>query len=114
MIAEWHIYASGPNQKTKNGVKGQKYWKGDGTGDNGNNQVKDAIKEATDFTDTFNLTTLLGAWMPQDNKEGDLDEWEVIKFARYFTKKLKQNNIPWCVNVLDVYYDTAPTKGPSI
>lgn len=111
MMAEWHSYASGPNKKIlSNGKKSPKYWKGDGAGDEGKDQVDAAISEATDFTDETKIPTLLGAWMPQDNKNGSLTQDEVIKFARYFVKKLEEANIPWCLNVLDVYYDTASNQ----
>lgn len=101
MLAEWHVYASGPNKK----VGGQKYWSGDGIRD-GRDNVKEAIREATDFTRRSNLLTYLGAWMPADNKGGSLDQTEVINFARFFAKKLKKEKIPWSLNVLDRYYDT--------
>lgn len=101
MMAEWHIYASGPNKKKD----GQKYWKGNGA-TKGQENVKNAIYEATDFTKKNNLLTYLGAWMPQDNKGGDLNEDEVISFARFFVSELRSVNIPWSLNVLDRYYDT--------
>jgi len=101
MMAEWHIYASGPNKKKD----GQKYWKGNGT-TKGQENVKNAIYEATNFTEKFKLRTYLGAWMPQDNKDGDLNEDEVISFARFFANELRSVNIPWSLNVLDRYYDT--------
>lgn len=101
MMAEWHIYASGPNKKKD----GQKYWKGNGT-TKGQENVKNAIYEATNFTEKFKLRTYLGAWMPQDNKDGDLNEDEVISFARFFVNELRSVNIPWSLNVLDRYYDT--------
>ncbi|KAL9985175.1 hypothetical protein ACROYT_G007545 [Oculina patagonica] len=101
IMAEWHIYASGPNKKQG----GQKYWKGDGVPE-GQQNVKNAIEEATNFTKDSGLKTYLGAWMPQDNKGGDLNEDEVINFARFFVTELKSVNIPWSLNVLDRYYDT--------
>ena len=101
MLAEWHIYASGPNKK----ASGQKYWSGDGRPD-GRANVDKAVKEATDFTHSSGLLTYLGAWMPTDNKRGGLDQTEVISFARYFARQLKEKKIPWSLNVLDRYYDT--------
>lgn len=101
IMAEWHIYASGPN-KIKDG---QKYWKGNGN-PKGQENVRKAIYEATNFTKNFKLRTYLGAWMPQDNKDGDLKEDEVINFARFFVTELRGVNIPWSLNVLDRYYDT--------
>ena len=101
MMAEWHIYTSGPNKEKD----GQKYWKGNGI-PKGQEKVKKAINEATNFTKESKLRTYLGAWMPQDNKDGDLTEDEVISFARFFVTELRGVNIPWSLNVLDRYYDT--------
>ena len=101
MLAEWHIYASGPNKK----LGGQKYWSGDGF-PHGRDNVRKAIKQATIFTRSSNLLTYLGAWMPTDNKDGSLNETEVIKFARFFASELRKQKIPWSLNVLDRYYDT--------
>ena len=108
MLAEWHIYASGPNKK----IGGQKYWRGDGTPDhkNGRDNVRDAIKKATDFTKSSKLLTYLGAWMPTDNKDGSLNENEVIHFAHYFAGELRKAKIPWSLNVLDRYYDTRKSE----
>ncbi|KAL9970425.1 hypothetical protein ACROYT_G022801, partial [Oculina patagonica] len=108
LMAEWHLYASGPN-KDKGG---QKYWKGDGTPDdkNGRDNVRKAIKQATDFTKKRNLLTYQGAWMPADNDGGALEEREVINFARFFASQLRKKNIPWSLNVLDRYYDTGNSE----
>lgn len=108
MMAEWHMYASGPNKK----IGGQKYWRGDGTPEhiNGRENARIAIKQATDFTKTSNLLTYLGAWMPADNKNGSLDENEVIHFARFFARELRKENITWSLNVLDRYYDTEKSE----
>lgn len=108
MMAEWHMYASGPNKK----IGGQKYWRGDGTPEheNGRENARIAIKQATDFTKTSNLLTYLGAWMPADNKNGSLDENEVIHFARFFAGELRKENITWSLNVLDRYYDTEKSE----
>ena len=105
MLAEWHVYASGPNKK----VGGQKYWSGDGIPD-GRANVKKAIKYATKFTKRSNLLTYLGAWMPADNKGGSLNQTEVINFARFFASQLKMKHIPWSLNVLDRYYDTSRSQ----
>jgi len=105
MLAEWHIYASGPNKK----VGGQKYWRGNGR-PNGRENVNKAVRQASDFTDSSGLPTYLGAWMPADNKDGSLDQAEVINFARYFTITLKEKGIPWSLNVLNRYYDTEKSE----
>ena len=101
IMAEWHIYASGPNKKPG----GQKFWKKNGT-DKGRDNVKLAIEPATNFTRDRGILTYLGAWMPQDNKDGDLNQQEVINFARYFVEQLCNAGVPWSLNVLDRYYDT--------
>ncbi|VDI33424.1 Hypothetical predicted protein [Mytilus galloprovincialis] len=107
MMAEWHIYASGPNKRHRNnGKPGQKYWSG--TGDHvGKSNVMTAIGYANYFTSVYNLTTYLGAWMPQANENGDLNQTEIINFGKYFVQVIKP--IPWSMNVLDTYYDTKNT-----
>lgn len=105
MMAEWHIYASGPNKKLENGEKSQKYWEGNGTVV-GQSNVNAAIKEATDFTTASGLKTYLGAWMPWDNKEGALNQTEIINFGKFFASRLREESIPWSMNVLDAFYDT--------
>ncbi|CAG2239563.1 unnamed protein product [Mytilus edulis] len=107
MMAEWHIYASGPNKRHRNnGKPGQKYWSG--TGDHvGKSNVMTAIGYANYFTSFYNLTTYLGAWMPQANENGDLNQTEIINFGKYFVQVIKP--IPWSMNVLDTYYDTKNT-----
>ena len=105
MLAEWHVYASGPNKKDG----GQKYWSGNGMR-KGRANVEKAVKEATDFSRGSGLLTYLGAWMPTDNKAGSLKQNEVINFARFFAGKLKEKQIPWSLNVLDRYYDTLTSQ----
>lgn len=105
MMAEWHIYASGPNKKRG----GQKYWKGDGK-KKGRRNVKKAFKQATTFTKKTKLLTYLGAWMPTDNKKGSLRENEVINFGRFFAQELRKIKVPWSLNVLDRYYDTKESR----
>ena len=68
--------------------------------------MQKAIQDATNFTKDTGLRTYLGAWMPQDNKNGDLSEDEVINFARFFVRELCNATISWSLNVLDRYYDT--------
>ena len=101
MMAEWHIYASGPNKV----LGSKKYWSDNGTS-GGRNNVKTAIKHATDYTKKSDLLTYLGAWMPQDNANGSITESEAINFARFFVAELGKVNIPWSLNVLDRYYNT--------
>lgn len=105
IMAEWHIYASGPNKKEG----GQKYWSGDGTGE-GKKNVNKAISYALEYTKNSKLLTYLGAWMPADNAGGSLKEEEVISFGQYFASQLGKENIPWSLNVLDRYYDTSKSE----
>ncbi|CAG2257954.1 unnamed protein product [Mytilus edulis] len=63
-----------------------------------------AIGYANYFTSVYNLTTYLGAWMPQANANGDLNQTEIVNFGKYFAQVIKP--IPWSMNVLDTYYDT--------
>lgn len=105
IMAEWHIYASGPNKKEN----GQKYWSGDGTGA-GKKNVDKNIGYAVDYTKNSKLLTYLGAWMPTDNSGGSLNQEEVISFGQYFTSQLGKQNIPWSLNVLDRYYDTSKSQ----
>ena len=105
MMAEWHLYASGPIKTPGS----QKYWSGNGKGQSQEN-VKKAINDATHFTNVTGLRTYLGAWMPQDNIKGTLTQAEVIKFAVFFVKELRRAKIPWSMNVLDNYYDTKESK----
>ena len=105
MMAEWHIYASGPNK-----VQGsKKYWNGDGIPE-GRQNVRNAIQQATSFTEDTGLLTYLGAWMPQDLQFGKLTEAEVINFARFFIGELCDVKVPWSLNVLDRYYDTKEAR----
>ena len=105
MMVEWHLYASGPNKEKDS----QKYWSGDGKS-GGQANVEEAISYATSFSNKTGLLTYLGAWMPHDNANGGITETEAIKFARFFVKELRKENIPWSLNVLDNYYDTKKSK----
>ena len=93
MMVEWHDYAAGPNQKSGS----HRYWSENGSDEQCRNlQLINAIKEAKNFA----LLSYFGAWMPQDNESGSLNEEEV------FASELKKDQIPWSLNVLDVYYNT--------
>lgn len=99
MIAEWHLYASGPN---KDG--GQKNWEGEGKyGDRQN--VTKIVNDALDFTRRSGLKTWVGAWMPMDNITAALDQDEVHNFGTFFLKSLNEAGIPSTVNALDHFYD---------
>lgn len=106
MMAEFHLYAVGPNKYSKS----PKYWVGNGTPDGtGRTQVLDAIKGVKNFTEETNLYTYFGAWMPVDSKKANLEQWEVLEFAKYFVETMKKEGIPWTLNALQKYYDS--TKG---
>ena len=96
-----HDYAAGPNKK----IGSRRYWSGDGTNEQRQN-LKNGLKDAQNFAASSGILSYFGAWMPKDNKQGALDESEVISFARFFVNELKINGIPWSLNVLDDYYDT--------
>lgn len=103
LMAEWHIFASGPNK-----VNGSaKEWYGDGSSI-GQNNVDKAFEYATNWTRDTNVPTYLAAWMPQDNKDGSINQTEAILFSRYFINNLRP--IPWSLNVLDVYYNTSTSE----
>ena len=101
LMVEWHDYAAGPNKK----IGSRRYWSGNGTDEQRRN-LKDGLEVAKDFATLSGLHSYFGAWMPRDNKEGALNEIEVINFARFFVHEFKLKNIPWSLNVLDNYYDT--------
>lgn len=61
MMAEWHIYASGP----KKNLDGQKFWRRDGI-PKGQTKVRKTISEPKKFSSDTGLLTYLGAWMSQD------------------------------------------------
>lgn len=102
IMAEWDIYASGPNKIPH----GKNFWKGDGKGVKGQIKVKKAIRRATLFYSDIGFPIYVGTWMPQDNKGGDLKQKEVIKFARFFVSELCRHGIPRSLSDLDRYYDT--------
>lgn len=98
LMAEFHIYASGPNKKTTS----PKYWVGNGTTE----QRQTLLDEIALAKASVPLKLYFGAWMPQDNNYGELVQSEVENFARYFVSVMKTEKIPSALNVLDVYYDT--------
>ena len=115
MLVEWHFYAGGPNKqnilikKTGRIRPSLRYWTGNGT-ETERRVLKDFIEIAEDFTKISGLLGYFGAWMPKDNKFGQLDQEEVINFARFFVNELKIKKIPWSLNVLDDYYNTRKSK----
>jgi len=99
MMAEWHLYASGP---TQNG--GQKNWEGNGSESDREN-VTSIIDIAMSWTNNSGIYTYFGAWMPMDNINGDLNQSEVENFATFFLQQLSNAGIPWSANALDQYYE---------
>jgi hypothetical protein len=104
MMAEWHLYASGPNK-----TGGQKNWEGNGSASDREN-VTSVIQIAQDWTAQSGLPTWVGAWMPMDNKSGDLNQSEVEAFAAFWTEQLYLADIPNSVNALDHFYDTTANE----
>ena len=110
IMIEWHDYAAGPNKKTlRSGRPSRRFWAGSGSEKQRQN-LRDSIQEAQGYASRTNLLSYFGAWMPRDNKKGELDETEVINFAKFFVNELKIAQIPWSLNVLDDYYDTKESR----
>lgn len=84
MMAEFHLYASGPNNKEDSA----KYWDG---AEKGKQNVIDSIQPAVDWTKNTGVYTYFGAWMAEDNTKMALNEDEIKSFARFFVKTLKDN-----------------------
>lgn len=99
-IAEWHLYASGPDHSG-----GRKNWVGNGSESDREN-VDSLMKDAETFTSNSKVGTWIGAWMPYDNINADLNQEEVENFACYFAKAAKSKGIPWAMNKMENFYDT--------
>eukprot|EP00960_Hanusia_phi_P026843 746501-Hanusia_phi.AAC.7 len=100
LMAEWHLYASGPNKQ----VGGQKFWEGAGSQED-RERVNKIFRDAVAWTASSKIPTWVGAWMPYDNIDASLTQEEVEAFACYFTSVARENNIPWSMNKLDNFYD---------
>ena len=98
MMAEWHLYASGPNQ---NG--GQKNWEGDGSDEDKEN-VTSIIDLATAFTSSSGIPTYFGAWMPY-SQDGLITQYEAEAFGTFMLEQLSIAHIPWTVNAIGNLYD---------
>ena len=96
MMMDWHNYAGGPNRFIWSG-KGTEIQKG---------YVMQAVQKANDFTRRTGIPTYQGEWQPRDNRNGRLDQMEVMSFAKYFVELCKNESIPWSLNDFDQYYDT--------
>ncbi|WP_211830355.1 cellulase family glycosylhydrolase [Kistimonas asteriae] len=98
ILAEWHRYASGPNQQG-----GSKDWHGDGSPEE-RRILLDAVSTARHFQQSTGIPTWLGAWMPWDNANASLDQQEIDAFATFFTTTLASHQIPWSMNELNAVY----------
>lgn len=98
IMAEHHHYAAGPTNKTN-----KRYWEGCGNATHRRNLLE-KLELAKNLTD---LKTYWGAWMVQDNHEGGINQTEAECFAEFFVSTLKQWGIPWSLNALENYYNTA-------
>lgn len=103
-LAEWHLYASGPN---KDG--GQKNWVGNGSTSDKLN-VDSVMNEAMSFTLKTGVKTWIGAWMPYDNIGGSQNQTETEAFACYFATAASKRKINWAMNKLENFYDTEMNK----
>jgi len=99
MLAEWHLYASGPN---KGG--GQKNWEGTGSSSDRANLIS-VVDIALNFTKNSGIPTYFGAWMPWDNINNSLSDDETMHFCKFFIETLEIKGIPWSVNALNHFYD---------
>lgn len=105
LMAEWHLYASGPNKKLlNNGRESQKYWAGTGSAVD-RARLTSVLDIAQAWSTSSGIPTWFGAWMPYDNKEGDLEQGEVEDFACFFDLTLKKYGIPWSMNKMENFYD---------
>ena len=100
MIVDWHRWAAGPSADTTHPYKP---WSGTGT-DEQKLQVKSIIQFANNFTDRYDIPTYQGEWMPRD-KGGQLNQTEVMSFAKFFVEACKEAQIPWTLNQFDEFYD---------
>ena len=101
MMVDWHNYAAGPNGLEMH----PNYWSGKGT-DEQKGRIRKAMLDANRFTARTGIPTYQGEWMPRDNRQGLLDQMEVMSFAKYFVELFKDAQIPWSLNSFDQYYDT--------
>ena len=110
MLVEWHYYAAGPNKRLfRNGRPTERYWSGNGT-ESQRQVLKNFIELAENFANSGGLLGYFGAWMPRDNLYGQMQQEEVENFARFFVNELKVKNIPWSLNALENYYNTASSE----
>ena len=101
MLAEWHLYASGPNKKA-----GNKHWEGRGSKSD-KRKVTSIFNQAKNFTRQTGIPTYFGAWMPMDNNTAQLDQSEVESFAEFFVRVASSSGIPWTLNADVQFIDSA-------
>lgn len=100
-MAEWHLYAAGPNKKDG----GKKYWVDGSTAEERQN-VTGPIKTAADWMQKTGYKTWVGAWMAGNyNKGNEYDITAQVGFASFMTRELAKVNIPWSINAGNKYYD---------
>ena len=104
LLAEWHRYASGPNQKG-----GSKDWHNDGSEEE-RRILLDAVDTALRFQQSRGIPTWLSAWMPWDNASASLDQSEIESFATFFTTTLASHRIPWTMNELSAVYSISKNQ----
>ena len=104
MLAEWHLYASGPNKRS-----GNKHWAGNGSMSDKNN-VRSIFNQANEFTSRTGIPTYFGAWMPMDNNTAQLNQSEVESFADFFVKIARIKEIPWTLNADVQFIDSANNR----
>jgi hypothetical protein len=99
MMAEFHMYASGPSKRKSS----EKYWDGM---EKGRQNVNDVFKGVEEFTRDSGLYTYFAEWQPTDHRTGSLNQTEVLDFAKYFLQQIRSRGIPWSLNAIHRYYDT--------
>ena len=102
MMMDWHNWAAGPN---KLDPRNPRYWSGKGT-DEQKMRIEMAMNDANYYTRRTGIPTYQGEWTPRDNRQGLLNQMEVMSFAKYFVELCKTKSIPWSLNSFDQYYDT--------
>ena len=99
VMVEWHFCASGPSKTNPS-----KLWT------TGTKEQKDIIlkkiKIAKDWEEKTGIKTWVGAWMPGNyNKGNNYSVKEQMEFARFVSKELINNKIPFSVNSSFKFYD---------
>jgi hypothetical protein len=99
LMAEFHLYAAGPNKHKPS----TKCWDGM---EEGHENVDNAFKGVAEFSRDSGLYTFFGEWQPNDHFAGRLNQTEVLDFAKYFLQQIRSRGIPWSLNAIQRYYDT--------